>query len=110
LSYWAAEPHSSHQNRVPCLNTQGYINAKDSPYHRHSPQFIKASVVSKAIQAVDGLKEVLVHTGQHFSNELVGAETGKIMGAAECSLGQFTQDAQRLDNGGQAAERIAALL
>lgn len=30
------------------------------------PQFIKASVVSKAIQAADGLQEVLVHTGQHF--------------------------------------------
>lgn len=30
------------------------------------PQFIKASVVSKAIQEVDGLTEVLLHTGQHF--------------------------------------------
>lgn len=30
------------------------------------PQFIKASVVSKAIQEADGLTEVLVHTGQHF--------------------------------------------
>lgn len=30
------------------------------------PQFIKASVVSKAIQETDGLVEVLVHTGQHF--------------------------------------------
>jgi UDP-GlcNAc3NAcA epimerase len=30
------------------------------------PQFIKASVVSKAIQQAEGLAEVLVHTGQHF--------------------------------------------
>ncbi|WP_352337699.1 UDP-N-acetylglucosamine 2-epimerase (non-hydrolyzing) [Psychrobacter sp. 16-MNA-CIBAN-0192] len=30
------------------------------------PQFIKASVVSKAIQQADGLTEILVHTGQHF--------------------------------------------
>lgn len=30
------------------------------------PQFIKASVVSKAIQESEGLTEVLVHTGQHF--------------------------------------------
>lgn len=30
------------------------------------PQFIKASVVSKAIQEKNGLTEVLVHTGQHF--------------------------------------------
>jgi len=30
------------------------------------PQFIKASVVSKAILETDGLTEVIVHTGQHF--------------------------------------------
>lgn len=30
------------------------------------PQFIKASVVSHAIKKADNLKEVLVHTGQHF--------------------------------------------
>lgn len=30
------------------------------------PQFIKASVVSKALQQAEGLSEVLVHTGQHF--------------------------------------------
>lgn len=30
------------------------------------PQFIKASVVSKAIQETAGLTEVLVHTGQNF--------------------------------------------
>lgn len=30
------------------------------------PQFIKASVVSKAIQEAQGLVEILVHTGQHF--------------------------------------------
>lgn len=30
------------------------------------PQFIKASVVSKAISQVDGLEEILLHTGQHY--------------------------------------------
>lgn len=30
------------------------------------PQFIKASVVSRAIAQTSGLQEVLVHTGQHF--------------------------------------------
>jgi len=30
------------------------------------PQFIKASVVSKAIAEAGGLQEVIVHTGQHF--------------------------------------------
>ena len=30
------------------------------------PQFIKASVVSRAIFETDGLQEVIVHTGQHY--------------------------------------------
>ncbi|AKV95085.1 UDP-N-acetylglucosamine 2-epimerase [Marinobacter sp. CP1] len=30
------------------------------------PQFIKASVVSRAIQEVRGLEEIVLHTGQHF--------------------------------------------
>ncbi len=30
------------------------------------PQFIKASVVSRAIQQADGMEEVILHTGQHF--------------------------------------------
>ena len=30
------------------------------------PQFIKASVVSRAIQRVCGIEEVMLHTGQHF--------------------------------------------
>lgn len=30
------------------------------------PQFIKASVVSRAIQQAQGLEEILLHTGQHF--------------------------------------------
>ncbi len=34
------------------------------------PQFIKASVVSKAITEADGLQEVIVHTGQHFDTNM----------------------------------------
>ncbi|EKO3781220.1 UDP-N-acetylglucosamine 2-epimerase (non-hydrolyzing) [Vibrio metschnikovii] len=30
------------------------------------PQFIKASVVSRAIQQTDGIEEIMLHTGQHF--------------------------------------------
>lgn len=30
------------------------------------PQFIKASVVSRAIQANNGIEEIILHTGQHF--------------------------------------------
>lgn len=34
------------------------------------PQFIKASVVSLAIRAGSGLREVLIHTGQHFDSNM----------------------------------------
>ena len=34
------------------------------------PQFIKASVVSKAIEQTGRLKEIVVHTGQHFDSNM----------------------------------------
>lgn len=34
------------------------------------PQFIKASVVSHAIRKCGGINEILVHTGQHFDNNM----------------------------------------
>lgn len=34
------------------------------------PQFIKASVVSHALRTSGGLREVLVHTGQHFDSNM----------------------------------------
>ena len=34
------------------------------------PQFIKASMVSRAIMNHEGLKEVIIHTGQHFDNNM----------------------------------------
>ncbi|MEO5376485.1 MAG: UDP-N-acetylglucosamine 2-epimerase (non-hydrolyzing) [Magnetococcus sp. DMHC-6] len=34
------------------------------------PQFIKASVVSHAIAQQDGIREVLLHTGQHFDENM----------------------------------------
>lgn len=34
------------------------------------PQFIKASVVSKAIAETEGLTEIIVHTGQHFDENM----------------------------------------
>lgn len=34
------------------------------------PQFIKASVVSKAMQAQEGIEEILLHTGQHFDSNM----------------------------------------
>ncbi len=34
------------------------------------PQFIKAAAVSRAIKAGGGLKEIIVHTGQHFDDNM----------------------------------------
>lgn len=34
------------------------------------PQFIKASVVSRAIKRTDGIEEVMLHTGQHFDTNM----------------------------------------
>lgn len=34
------------------------------------PQFVKAAVVSRAISHVDGVEEVVVHTGQHFDKNM----------------------------------------
>jgi UDP-GlcNAc3NAcA epimerase len=34
------------------------------------PQFIKAAVVSRQIQRLEGLEEVLVHTGQHYDESM----------------------------------------
>lgn len=34
------------------------------------PQFIKASVVSRAIQQAEGIEEIMLHTGQHFDSNM----------------------------------------
>ena len=34
------------------------------------PQFIKASVVSKAIAESNSLEEIILHTGQHFDSNM----------------------------------------
>lgn len=34
------------------------------------PQFIKAAVVSQALRATPGVQEVLIHTGQHYDEEM----------------------------------------
>ncbi|PTC00726.1 UDP-N-acetylglucosamine 2-epimerase (non-hydrolyzing) [Thalassospira xiamenensis] len=34
------------------------------------PQFIKASVVSRAIKSRQGLEEIIIHTGQHFDSNM----------------------------------------
>jgi UDP-GlcNAc3NAcA epimerase len=36
------------------------------------PQFIKAAMVSRAVHATDGVNEVVVHTGQHFDQNMSG--------------------------------------
>ena len=34
------------------------------------PQFIKAVVVSRALRAMPGLREVVIHTGQHYDDNM----------------------------------------
>ena len=34
------------------------------------PQFIKAAVVSRALKSMAGIKEVLIHTGQHYDDNM----------------------------------------
>lgn len=34
------------------------------------PQFIKASVVSQALQKIPTIKEIIIHTGQHFDENM----------------------------------------
>ena len=36
------------------------------------PQFIKAAAVTRALNGVAGLTEVMVHTGQHFDDDMSG--------------------------------------
>ena len=36
------------------------------------PQFVKAAVVSRALAAQPGVEEVLVHTGQHYDDQMSG--------------------------------------
>lgn len=42
------------------------------------PQFIKASVVSKAIQGEGGVTETIVHTGQHFDSNMSDVFFGQL--------------------------------
>ncbi|MBC7077419.1 MAG: UDP-N-acetylglucosamine 2-epimerase, partial [Synergistales bacterium] len=34
------------------------------------PQFVKAAVVSRALRGIDGVREIIVHTGQHYDDEM----------------------------------------
>jgi UDP-GlcNAc3NAcA epimerase len=34
------------------------------------PQFIKAAVVSQALAQTNGIEEILVHTGQHYDENM----------------------------------------
>ena len=37
------------------------------------PQFVKAAVVSRALDATSNVNEILIHTGQHYDSKLSGS-------------------------------------
>ena len=37
------------------------------------PQFVKAAVVSRALDAISSVNEILIHTGQHYDSKLSGS-------------------------------------
>lgn len=66
------------------------------------PQFIKASVVSKAMAETDGLDEVIVHTGQHFD--------ANMSDVFFCQLGIPKPDYQLDIHGGSHAEMTGKMM
>jgi len=73
------------------------------------PQFIKAAMVSRVLRARQGVREILIHTGQHYDNnmsdvffdelempvpdynlgisaDIQGAQTGRMLEAIEAVL------------------------
>lgn len=46
------------------------MNAKIMTIIGARPQFVKAAVVSRALICLSGISEVLVHTGQHYDNNM----------------------------------------
>lgn len=58
------------------------------------PQFIKAAAVSRALRKLDGVVEILVHTGQHYDANMSD-------GFPAVASGSFYGD-------GRAAQRVAA--
>ncbi|EPN7754232.1 UDP-N-acetylglucosamine 2-epimerase [Vibrio cholerae] len=69
------------------------------------PQFIKASVVSRAIQQTEWGE--LIKAG---ANELVGADITKIIEAATRNIGRKIQDTHNLYGSGKAAQQIVDVL
>ncbi|SLN22886.1 non-hydrolyzing UDP-N-acetylglucosamine 2-epimerase [Oceanibacterium hippocampi] len=80
------------------------------------PQFVKAAAVSRALRGQSGMRELLVHTGQHFDREMSalffeelelpepvrnleigggshGAMTGRMLAALETAMTGFAPDA-----------------
>ena len=61
------------------------------------PQFVKAAVVSRALAARPGVEEVLVHTGQHYDEQMSGvffSELGMAPPAYNLEVGSGTHGAQ----------------
>jgi len=73
------------------------------------PQFIKAAMVSRVLRARQGVREILIHTGQHYDNNMSDVFFEELeMPAPDYNLGisADTQGAQT----GRMLEAIEAVL
>jgi len=73
------------------------------------PQFIKAATVSRAVRAEGGMREILIHTGQHYDENMSDVffrELGIPRPDYDLGIGSGTQGAQT----GRMLERIEEVL
>lgn len=73
------------------------------------PQFVKASVVSNALSKISGVRELVIHTGQHYDpamSQVFFAELGIPQPACNLGVGSGTHGVQT----GQMLERIERVL
>lgn len=73
------------------------------------PQFVKAAVLSRAFQQIGGIKEIIVHTGQHFDANM----SDVFFEEMQIPLPQYNLNINSLSHGamtGRMIERIEEIL
>ncbi|MBO4739276.1 MAG: UDP-N-acetylglucosamine 2-epimerase, partial [Bacteroidales bacterium] len=73
------------------------------------PQFVKAAVISRAIAGIDGVEEIIVHTGQHYDINM----SDVFFGEMEIPRPNYNLNINGLSHGamtGQMLEKIEPVL